>query len=291
MVPLPALLLSSLRWLVLSLGAAMRRREFIKGMVGSAAAIWSPAVLAQQTEKVRRIGVLMHSPSNEPEAQARLAAFLQGMRDAGWEVGRNLRIEYRWSVGGTARLFSDAKELVALNPDAILAGVGGTAVALHQATRVIPIVPRLFVHSVALAPFASFLDRREREYRHKFPCVRTWSNTNRRIAEDRLPARRPLSIFVTTSDSVTCCVSAMSFRLLQKASSRLTLVLCPSMTTERLTTSDFIMETSQKIFRRLSPFDVMRSSDKYRLLKNILVAVSRHYSSAAKMKRDQEVVT
>ena len=118
----------------------MRRREFIKGMVGSAAAIWSPAVLAQQTEKVRRIGVLMHSPSNEPEAQARLAAFLQGMRDAGWEVGRNLRIEYRWSVGDNARLFSDAKELVALNPDAILAGVGGTALALHQATRVIPIV-------------------------------------------------------------------------------------------------------------------------------------------------------
>ena len=118
----------------------MRRREFIKGMVGSAAAIWSPAVLAQQTEQVRRLGVLMNSPSNEPEAQARLAAFLQGMRDAGWEVGRNLRIEYRWSVGDTARLFSDAKELVALNPDAILAGVGGTTAALRQATRVVPIV-------------------------------------------------------------------------------------------------------------------------------------------------------
>ena len=54
----------------------MRRRDFIKGIVGSAAATWSPVALAQQAEQVRRIGVLMHSPSNEPEAQARLAAFL-----------------------------------------------------------------------------------------------------------------------------------------------------------------------------------------------------------------------
>ena len=82
----------------------------------------------------------MHSPSNEPEAQVRLAAFLQGMRDAGWEVGRNLRIEYRWSVGDTARLSRDAKELVALNPDAILSGVGATTAPLLQATRVVPIV-------------------------------------------------------------------------------------------------------------------------------------------------------
>ena len=121
-------------------GRQMRRREFIKGMAGSAAATWSSAALAQQAEQVRRIGVLMHSPSNEPEAQARLAAFLQGMRDAGWEVGRNLRIEYRWSVGDRARLFTDAKELVALNPDAILSGVGATTAALQQATRSVPIV-------------------------------------------------------------------------------------------------------------------------------------------------------
>ena len=118
----------------------MRRRDFIKGMAGSAAATWSLAALAQQAEQVRRVGVLMHSPSTEPEAQARLAAFLQGMRDAGWEVGRNLRIEYRWSVGDRARLLRDAKELVALNPDAILAGVGATTPALQQATRVVPIV-------------------------------------------------------------------------------------------------------------------------------------------------------
>ena len=94
----------------------MRRRDFIKAIVGSAAATWSPAALAQQAEQVRRVGVLMHSPSNEPEAQARLTAFLQGMRDAGWEVGRNLRIEYRWSVGDRARLFADAKSFGCAEP-------------------------------------------------------------------------------------------------------------------------------------------------------------------------------
>jgi len=117
----------------------MRRRDFIKAIAGSAAA-WPLAARAQQAEQVRRIGVLMHSPSNEPEAQARMAAFLRGMQDAGWEVGRNLRIEYRWSVGDAARLFKDARELVALNPDVILAGVGATIAALQRATRVIPIV-------------------------------------------------------------------------------------------------------------------------------------------------------
>src|SRR5262249_36438152 len=118
----------------------MRRRDFIKGVVGSAAVVWPRAARAQQTERMRRIGVLMHSPSNEPEAQARMAAFLQGMQDAGWEVGRNLHVEYRWSVGGQARLFRDAKELVAQNPEVILAGVGATTPALQQATHVIPIV-------------------------------------------------------------------------------------------------------------------------------------------------------
>ena len=117
----------------------MQRRDFIT-LLGGAAVAWPLAARAQQSDRMRHIGVLMHSPSTEPEAQARLAAFLQEMRDAGWEVGRNLRIEYRWSVGDAARLSRDARELVALNPDAILAGIGATTAALQQATRVVPIV-------------------------------------------------------------------------------------------------------------------------------------------------------
>ena len=76
-------------------GDRMKRREFIAGL-GGAAAAWPRAARAQ--ERVRRIGVLMHTAADEPEAQARLAAFLQGLQEAGWTVGRNVRIETRWST-------------------------------------------------------------------------------------------------------------------------------------------------------------------------------------------------
>jgi putative ABC transport system substrate-binding protein len=116
----------------------VKRRELI-ALVGAAAA-WPLAARAQEPSRMRRIGVLMHSRADEPEAQARMLAFLQGLADAGWAVGRNLRIDYRWSVGDLARLQKDAAELVALNPEVILAGVGATIAALLQATRTVPIV-------------------------------------------------------------------------------------------------------------------------------------------------------
>jgi putative tryptophan/tyrosine transport system substrate-binding protein len=117
----------------------MMRRDFIT-LLGGAAATWPLAARAQQSERVRRIGVLMHSRADEPEAQARLLAFLQGLQEVGWAVGRNLRIDYRWSVGDAARLLRDAQELVALHPDVVLAGVGGTTSVLQQATRTVPVV-------------------------------------------------------------------------------------------------------------------------------------------------------
>ena len=91
-------------------------------------------------ERMRRIGVLMHTTSDEPDAQAQMAAFLQGLQVAGWEVGRNLRIETRWSGGDPARLRKNAADLVALNPDVIMAGSGPTLPAMLQATRTVPIV-------------------------------------------------------------------------------------------------------------------------------------------------------
>jgi ABC-type uncharacterized transport system substrate-binding protein len=115
-------------------------RRYFVSCLGGAAATWPLAARAQQPERMRRIGVLMHSRADEPEAQARLLAFLQGLQEAGWAIGRNLRIDYRWSVGDAARLLRDAQELVALSPDVILAGVGGTTSALHQATRTVPVV-------------------------------------------------------------------------------------------------------------------------------------------------------
>jgi putative ABC transport system substrate-binding protein len=119
--------------------AKMKRRAFIT-LLGGAVAAWPLAGRAQQGERMRRIGVLMHTAADEPESQARLAAFMQGLQELGWAVGRNMRIDYRWSVGDAARLRKDAAELVALSPEVILAGVGPTTQALQQASRTVPIV-------------------------------------------------------------------------------------------------------------------------------------------------------
>jgi putative ABC transport system substrate-binding protein len=84
--------------------------------------------------------VLMYTTPDEPESQARITALAQGLQEAGWSVGRNLRIDTRWSSGDLARLGRDAAELVALGADVLVAGTGPTTAALQQATRTVPIV-------------------------------------------------------------------------------------------------------------------------------------------------------
>jgi putative ABC transport system substrate-binding protein len=116
----------------------MKRREFIT-LVGGAAA-WPIMARAQQPQRMRRIGVLMALAADDPEAKARLAAFLQGLRQSGWSVGDNLQIDYRWSVGDAEQLRKDATELAALKPEVILATGSPTVAALQQATRSVPIV-------------------------------------------------------------------------------------------------------------------------------------------------------
>jgi putative ABC transport system substrate-binding protein len=81
----------------------MRRREFIT-LLGGAAVAWPLAVRAQPPERMRRIGVLMHLAADDPEGQARIGAFLQGLQEWGWAVGRNVRIEYRWAAGDAERI-------------------------------------------------------------------------------------------------------------------------------------------------------------------------------------------
>jgi putative ABC transport system substrate-binding protein len=116
----------------------MRRRDLITLLGGAAA--WPLAVRAQQGERVRRIGVLTNLAADDPEAQARIGAFLQGLQEFGWAVGRNVRIDYRWGGGNADRTRRYASELVALTPDVILTS-GSTAVApLLQVTRSVPIV-------------------------------------------------------------------------------------------------------------------------------------------------------
>jgi putative tryptophan/tyrosine transport system substrate-binding protein len=117
----------------------MKRRQFI-ALLGGAAAAWPLAVRAQQAEHVRRIGVLVSIAPDDPEAQARVAAFIHELQQLGWADGRNLRIDIRWGAGDAERIRRYAAELVALAPNAILAVGGGGVGPLLQTTRTVPIV-------------------------------------------------------------------------------------------------------------------------------------------------------
>ena len=116
----------------------MKRREFI-ALVGGAAA-WPLAARAQQPERMRRVGVLMSLPQNDPGGQAEVAAFYQGLAALGWVEGRNIRIEFRWPGGDVERARAFAKELVGLNPDVLVGRSTPTTAALKRETDSIPIV-------------------------------------------------------------------------------------------------------------------------------------------------------
>jgi putative tryptophan/tyrosine transport system substrate-binding protein len=116
----------------------MKRREFITLLGG--AATWPLTARAQPRERMRRIGVLMSLAADDPEGQARLTAFVQGLQELGWTDGRNVQIDYRWPAGDAERIRRYAAELAALAPDIILAGGGAVVPSLLQATRAIPIV-------------------------------------------------------------------------------------------------------------------------------------------------------
>jgi putative ABC transport system substrate-binding protein len=115
----------------------MRRRDFI---AGAGAAVWPLSARSQQTERVRRIGALMGWSESDPEYHSWLAAFVQRLAQLGWLVGRNVRIEQRWTDGDVDRTLAFAKELVSQQPDVILASTTPATAALHQQTRSIPIV-------------------------------------------------------------------------------------------------------------------------------------------------------
>ena len=117
----------------------MKRREFI-ALVGGAAAAWPLAARAQQSERVRRIGVLLPAASDDVEFQARVGAFLQGLQQSGWSIGRNLRIDIRWATANADDIRRHAAELVTLAPDVILAHGASTMRPLLQVTRSVPIV-------------------------------------------------------------------------------------------------------------------------------------------------------
>jgi putative ABC transport system substrate-binding protein len=117
----------------------MQRREFITLLSGAAMA-WPLAAHAQQTERVRRIGVLIPFTATDPEAKARNVVFEQSLQQLGWTVGRDLQIDYRSPGGEAASIRRSAAELVALAPDLIMTVGSATMGPVQQATRTIPIV-------------------------------------------------------------------------------------------------------------------------------------------------------
>src|SRR6516165_6671989 len=97
----------------------IRRREFIT-LLGSTAAAWPLMARAQQSDRVRRIGVLLSLDENDPLVKPRVSAFTQALTGLGWTDGRNVRMDLRWGGGDINRIRALAQELVSLQPDVIL---------------------------------------------------------------------------------------------------------------------------------------------------------------------------
>jgi ABC-type uncharacterized transport system substrate-binding protein len=116
-----------------------RRRDFIT-LLGGAAAVWPVTAWAQQADRMRRIGVLTAIAADDPEGQARLTAFVQGLQQLGWTVGQNVRVDYRWGGSNADDTRKYAAELVALAPDVILAHSSASVAPLLLATRTVPLV-------------------------------------------------------------------------------------------------------------------------------------------------------
>jgi len=116
----------------------MKRREFIALLCG--AATWPLGARAQQGERVRHIGLLLNIRADDPQSQARLAAFAQGLQQLGWTIGQNVLVDYRWADGNAETIRKHAAELVALAPDVILAHSSAALAPLLQVTRTVPIV-------------------------------------------------------------------------------------------------------------------------------------------------------
>jgi putative ABC transport system substrate-binding protein len=117
----------------------MQRRKFI-ALVGGVAGTWPLRASAQQSEHMRRVGVLMGISESDPAQQSFVSAFTQALKGLGWLAGRNIRMEYRWGAGDADKIKSFARELVEQKPDLIVGHTTPVVAALKQQTSTIPIV-------------------------------------------------------------------------------------------------------------------------------------------------------
>ena len=133
----------------------MRRREFIT-LVGGVAAGWPLGADAQQGDRMRRLGILMAGAESDPQYQADVAVFREGLQKLGWVDGQNIRIEVRWAGFDAETMRRYAKELIALQPDLILSNDTPTTATLLQQTRSVPIVFATVADPVGSGFVASF---------------------------------------------------------------------------------------------------------------------------------------
>jgi putative ABC transport system substrate-binding protein len=131
----------------------MRRREFIT-LLGGAAAAWPLAARAQQTERMRRIGVLMGYPDNDLAAHAQIAALRQELQKLGWEEGRNVRVDVRFPAADAGNVRSNLAELMSLAPDVLVSNTNLVTAIAQAEVRTIPIV-FTFVGEPVLSGFVS----------------------------------------------------------------------------------------------------------------------------------------
>jgi putative tryptophan/tyrosine transport system substrate-binding protein len=117
----------------------MRRREFIT-LLGGAASAWPLVVRAQQSERMKRVGLLVGYSEGDAEGQASVAAFRQKVRELGWTEGRNVLIDTRWAGGDPEKARAFAKELVGMRPDVIVSSSNLVTEIVQRETRTIPIV-------------------------------------------------------------------------------------------------------------------------------------------------------
>jgi putative tryptophan/tyrosine transport system substrate-binding protein len=117
----------------------MRRRKFI-ALLGGSAIAWPLAARAQQSERMRRIAVLLPATTDDTQYQTWFGAFLQGLQQSGWTIGRNVQIDTRWATANADAVRRNAAELVALAPDVIFANGASTLGPLLNVTRTVPIV-------------------------------------------------------------------------------------------------------------------------------------------------------
>jgi putative tryptophan/tyrosine transport system substrate-binding protein len=117
----------------------MRRREFI-ALLGGAAVVWSSAAPAQQTNTLKRIGILLSGREDDPDYRARKSAFVEGLRSHGWTEGQNVELQLRWASGDPESIRRYARELLGLAPDVLFGNGTAVIAALQKETRSVPIV-------------------------------------------------------------------------------------------------------------------------------------------------------